>query len=155
MARKKNFDWVDTIYKEGFKSKPHSLRGKQLFVFNYEFYQHDQTPMVLPYHYEQKYKTWMAINWHYLDPKVRVKIFQKLMAGGHVNEKGQIQLDTNMLKGLFKDISICLRRYKSTGIRHVIALDTNDFIDRYWQSQGRMNEEFRREMHKRSIEALR
>ena len=137
-------------YKE--QAKKWRIGGMKLFnfyIFKYNFYKHDMTPLVLPFAFEQKYNTYQAINLHYLHPDVRIAVLETLdfIKLIHPDSK-EVAVDYELLQHLFKDVSVCLRRYKAEGV----SLD--DFVNRHWQSPGAMAPTFRTDMYGKSLSSM-
>ena len=126
-----------------------------LYIFRYNYWQHDMTPMVLPFNFEPQYNTYQAINFHYLHPEVRIAVLETLdfMKFIHPDSK-EVAIDYEMLQHLFKDTSVCLRRYKMPGISFLRHIPLNDFIDRHWASPGSLTPVFRTEMYHRSLNSM-
>jgi hypothetical protein len=144
------------IFEEYQNQKKHwhigGMKMFNMYIFKYNFFKHDMTPLVLPFGYEPQHHTYQAINLHYLHPEVRLAVLETLDFMKLINpDTKEVVFDYEMLKHLFKDTSICLRRYKAEGVSVLRYIPLEDFIDRHWQSPGAMSSTFRTEMHSRSL----
>lgn len=131
------------------------MRMFHLYIFKYDFFKHDLTPLVLPFAFETRYNTYMAVNLHYLHPEIRVSVLESIDFLKLIHpETKEVVIDYKLLQQLFEDVSICLRRYKANGVSLLRHVPLEDFISKHWQSPGAMEPGFRQEMYNRSLNAL-
>ena len=126
-----------------------------IYIFRYDFWWNDMTPMILPFKFEPQFNTVMGLNLHYLHPEVRIAVLETIDYMKLINpDTKEILIDYSLLQRLFKDTSIALRRYKQNGVSFLRHVPLDDFIDRHWQSPGAMDASWRMRMHQRSLMSL-